>query len=199
METTIVHKSRTINFWLAVTMSIPKNCCVKLEASWNGYRQQKKWTMPKRETDLKIVHLCLPGCFYSVESLLNTCVLKLRTKERYLVNLLNRSRGVLLGAFARRLINSLWPGAVGAVGEKHPTKMASPKTVWPTRKPKGFAIFSAPQPNSERMVKTLHGCGKLSRTGWRTGEEVPVGAGILIKSFMRGNSEELIRNLHFTF
>ena len=90
-----------------------------------------------------------------------------------------------------------WSGWSG--WRKHPTKMASPKTVWPTRKPKGFAIFSAPQPNSERMVKTLHGCGNLSRTGWRTGEEVPVGAGILIKSFMRGNSEELIRNLHFTF
>lgn len=153
----------------------------------------------QKETDLKIVNLCLPGCFYPVESLLNTCVVKLRTKKHYPVNLLNRSRGVPLGAFAQRLINSLWPGAVGAVGENTQQKWLHPRQFDPPC-PKLLLYFLHPKFRKDgQNTAWMWQARKLSRTGWRTGEEVPVGAGILIKSFMRGNSEELIRNLHFTW
>ena len=109
-------------------------------------------------------------------------------KKKYPVNLLNRSRGVLLGAFARRLINSLWPGRLERL-EKTPNKNGFTQDSLTHPKAQSFYYFfytpTKFRKDGQNTAWMWQAC-KLSRTGWRTGEEVPVGAGILIKSFMTG-------------
>lgn len=174
-------------------MSIPKNSCIKLEASW------------VLDIDKKQIGQCPIGnWFQNCQLMSSRMFLHSWISATEMVTPLNREE-----VYSSGLSREVWSthcdlGNWSGWRKSAPQKSGSPKTVWPTLA-KAFyyaftilsnylvLFFATPQPNSERSVKTLHCClrGKLASCHELAGEverNCRLVVGILIKSFMRGNS-----------
>ena len=129
--------------------------------------------MPNRKLISKLSIQIFQDVSYTVESLQNKYVLKLRTKKTERGEPLEFSQRCTPRGFRTTFDQLIVTLAIGAVGE-NVKKNASPKTVCPTPPKAATSVSTVYTPNSARIVFTA---SSQAVTNWRTGEELPAGAG----------------------